>query len=522
MEQKNSRTTAPAAPVAGSRRARAIKAKKVTFQPQAWAGQRGRISDLSKQKGFGFQSTLSAEDRWRFGELDSNTFDKISVVELADLLVDLSPELSREASNVLRIANSGYELKAYHYDGRREHRQGKQVLDAFIEQLTNRYGSADTIFNQLFFSVFLRGAYLLELVLDKTGRRPVDLCAADPKIVSFKEMEDAERGYYWQMGQHNATGEFKPITAETVSYVAFDPFPGKPEGRSAIQASLFVAVALLRTLRDLSRVIAQQGYPRLDIEVNLQLLAETLPEGEELDVTTLQEWSNAIIKEVAIAYSKLEPDDAYIHTNVVKVNRPVGAIDTAGLGSIDSLMRVLERLAIRALRTMPLLMASDSSTSEGNSARQWEIYVRGISNLQHLVENGLSRAFSLALQAQGIAAKAVFRFAPVRATEEYRDAMTLQIKLDAYGKAYYLGLITLDEVAQAVFGKNAARELPIDLEKALAQAVQRPEETVSGEETQTQERTQGLSDDLARLRDQVNRLVVLYELDRDGQRTQPA
>lgn len=517
-EQRNSRRRTPATSTGQPRKR---KAKKTEFRPQAWAGRRGRISDTSKQKGFGFSSSLQAEDRWRIGELDANTFDKITVTELADLLVDLSPELSREASNVLRIANSGWELKAYHFDGRREHRQGKQVLDAFNELLISRYGAVDTVFNQLFFSVFLRGAYLLELVLNKAGRLPVDLCADDPRIVAFKELEDEDRGHYWQLGQYSTTGEFKPITVETVSYVAFDPFPGRPEGRSAIQASLFIAVTLMRTLRDLSRVIAQQGYPRLDIEVNLQQLADTLPEGEELDVDTLQAWSNAIITEVERVYSQLEPDDAYVHTNVVKINRPIGAIDTAGLGSIDSLMRVLERLAIRALRTMPLLMASDASTSEGNSARQWEIYVRGISNLQHLVENGLSRAYTLALQAQGIAAKAVFRFAPVRATEEYRDALTLEVKISAYSKAYYLGLITLDEVAQAIFGKNAARELPIDLEKALAQAAQRPEETVSGEETQTQERAV-LLDDFMRLRGQVNRLVVLYERERDGQRGQPA
>ena len=493
--------------------------RKPKVQASAWAGTRGRVKTAS---GFVFPlSTWDAEQRWRVEELDVNTFDKIPIHDLADLLVDLSPEISREASNVLRIANSGWELTAVSYDGRRVHRQGQTALNAFLDLLTTLYGAPDTVFNQYFFSLFLRGAFVAEMVLDRSGRKPIDLIAIDPALMTFRREEDVDRGAYWQLGQM-LEGGFSPVTASTVSYVAFDPFPGLPEGRSAAKSALFVCVSLMRTLRDLSRVIAQQGYPRMDIEVNLKELAETLPEADELDAEALQEWADALIAEVRNVYSTLEPDDAYIHTNAVSLNRPVGTVDAGSLGAIDSIMRVLERMAIRALRTMPLLMASDEMTSEGNSARQWEIYVKGILTLQHLAENSLSRLFSLALQAQGIPAKAVFRFAKVRATEEYRDALTLQVKLDVLMKAYFSGLLTLDEVAQELFGKNAARDEPINL--ALAQTGAPPsssQETLEGEETQTQERSRGV-EEVSRLYASMRRLVDLYERnDNNTARLQP-
>lgn len=490
---------------------------KVQVRPGAWAGRRVRVTVRPGLRLGGamplYGGGSTAEYRWRDGGLDVNTFDKISLTELATLMVDLSPEISREANNILRIANSGWELTAVYPDGRRAHRAGQAALNAFLERLNTLYGSADTLFNQLFLSIFIRGAISAELVLSKDGRSPVDLIVIDPILFKFQTADDPDRGEYWQLGQIDASGTFRPMKAPTVLYAAFDPLPGLPEGRSGVQPALFVCLTLMRTLRDLSRVIAQQGYPRLDIEVSLKELADTLPEEAALDAEVLQEWADAIIAQVQKVYSSLEPDDAYVHSNAVKLNRPVGTVDTQSLGAIDSLMRVLERQAIRALRTMPLLMSSNESVTEAHANRQWEVYALLMQAIQHLVENGVSRLLSLMLQAQGIPARALLRFAPVRATEEYRDALTMQVLIDVYSRAYYLGLVTLDEAAQAIFQHNAAREEPIQPAPA-AQAAEQPApgQTVDGEETQALERRRAeLMEEVARLHDSMNRLMFLYE-----------
>lgn len=490
---------------------------KLKVVPGAWAGKRIRVAvgtGLSSVPGAPIYGSMAAEYRWRDGNLDVGALDKVGLTELVTLMADLSPEISREANNILRFANSGWELRAVSGDGRRSHRAGQAALNAFIDQLATLYGSADTIFNQLFLSVFLRGALSAELVLNKAGRAGIDLAVIDPALFDFRREKDKDRGEFWQLGQWETNGTFKPLKVPTVLYAAFDPLPGQPKGRSAVQPALFVCITLMRTLRDLSRVIAQQGYPRLDIVVDLKELADTLPEEAALDAEVLQAWADAIIKEVQKVYGALEPDDAYVHSNAVKINRPIGTIEAQSLGAIDSLMRVLERQAIRALRTMPLLMASNESVSEAHANRQWEAYARGISAVQHLVENAGSRLLSLLLQAQGIPAKALLRFAPLRATEEYRDALTMQVLIDVYSRAYYLGLVTLDEAAQAIFQHNAAREEPIQLVPAAPQAAEQPAagQTVDGEETQALARRRAeLLEEIGRLYNNTNRLVTLYE-----------
>ena len=258
---------------------------KFKILPGAWAGRRIRVAvgPGVTMPGVPLYNYGSAEYRWRDGDLDTATLSKVSLPELSALMIDLSPEISREANNILRIANSGWELNAVSGDGRRSHRAGQNVLNAFLDRLNNLYGSADTIFNQLFLSVFLRGAIAAELVLGKDGRTPVDLVVIDPILFKFQTELDADRGEYWQLGQINRSGAFVPIRVPTVLYSAFDPLPGRPEGRSAVQSALFVCLTLMRTLRDLSRVIAQQGYPRLDIEVDLK----ELQAGQTLHVSQL-------------------------------------------------------------------------------------------------------------------------------------------------------------------------------------------------------------------------------------------
>jgi len=159
-------------------------------------------------------------------------------------------------------------------------------------------------------------------------------------------------------------------------------------------------------------------------------------------------------------YGRLEPDDAYVHTDVVKVNRPVGAVDASSLGAVDSLIRAVERMAIRGLKTMPLLMGSNEAVSETHANRQWEIHVAGIKAVQHLAEQMIERLLTLALQMQGLRAVVTFRFAELRASEEFRDAQTAAAIIENAKQKYLAGWISQDEAALEVVGHAPDRPTP--------------------------------------------------------------
>ena len=362
-----------------------------------------------------------AENDWRDRDLDSLTLSRMSTADLLKLLVDLSPDISRAFWDLLRMANPGLECRALRPDGNPDER-ATATLDGFFDTLRELYGSADVVLNRLFAGCFLRGAFFAELILDDAGRTPLDLATPDPRWVRFRRFVDPQRGETWQPYQQQGSQPV-PLDSPTVRYVPLDPLPGSPYGRSmAAPGPVPTAIFALGLLHDLRRVVAQQGWPRIDLTIKLEELMKAMPETKSGDPTELRAWVSSIVSTVQDEYNRLEPDDAYVHTDVVEVGAPKGAVDSKSLGAVDGIMHALERQIIRALKTMPLLFGVNEGASETHANRQWEVHVAGIKSLQHLCESLLEHLLTVALQAQGIQANVEFRFSELRAAELLRDA----------------------------------------------------------------------------------------------------
>ncbi len=448
----------PASPPPSSRQVRQL------------AGGRASIDKSGEYFG-GFYAIEPPPDhdmQWRIQDLDTKALNAISPAKLLSLMVDLSPEVSGGLWNFLRLCNPGFELQTLkpgsgpsEADGDVEDARAKTALAAFIDTLDDEYGSFDVIINRLFLGVFLRGAFMAELVLDADGRAPVDLATPDPASARFRKVADPVRRFRWQLGQWQS-GRFVELDRETVRYVPVDPLPGSPYGRPLVSPALFTSLFLLGILHDLRRVVSQQGYPRIDIAIVLERLQAMMPADIESDPDKMREWVTAIVDEIQDVYASLEPDDAYVHLDVAEVNRPVGTVDAQSLGAIDSLIRALERMAARGLKMMPLLMGIHDATTETNANRQWEIQMAGIKALQHLCETMLERLFRLALEAQGIQADVVFRFAEVRAAELLRDAQVEQLRITNASEKYRAGWISQDEASEEITGHPADAAEPRD------------------------------------------------------------
>jgi hypothetical protein len=170
---------------------------------------------------------------------------------------------------------------------------------------------------------------------------------------------------------------------------------------------------------------------------------------------------NKAVSEVEEAFKQLQPDDAYVTTDVVEVKQPVGTVDSRSLGAVEGITRTLERLSIRALKTMPLLMGVNESTTETHAAFQYEVHSASIRSLQHPAETMLGRQFSLGLQAQGIPAVVTVRFAEMRAAKELRDAQVAEKKIANAARKRDEGWITQDQASEEVAGQKAVSDTPI-------------------------------------------------------------
>lgn len=394
------------------------------------------------------------DDAWRTLQVDRKLLEHLSPTRLLEILADLSPEVSRALWDFLRLCNPGWEATAYRIGSEKtQHVQAQAAVQEFLDTLDDHYGSVDVLFGRLFMGGFLRGALFAELVLDKNGRAPVDIATPDPVTVRFRRVNDPVRGPIWQPGQWQ-NGQFVAFDRPTVRYTPIDPFPGNPYGRPLAAPALFTSLFLLGMLHDIRRVVQQQGYPRLDISLDTDKLA-TILEQYAGDAEAYQAALQKIVDQVSAAYSQLEPDDTYIHTDVVTVNRPVGAVDSHSLGAIDGLIAALERMATRALKSMPIMMGLSESNTETQANRQYEVYAAGIKSIQHYTETLLERLLTLALEAQGLQARVEFRFAEIRAAEALRDAQTETMQIANATAKYMAGWISQDQASEEITGEPA-------------------------------------------------------------------
>lgn len=406
----------------------------------------------------GIITPLAPATHWQASDLTRLTErGHTNPAELLKLMADISPEISRGLWDFLRLMNPGWTATVLRPGGAPAPRAAQDALSQFLKVLDERHGSIDIVIGRILMGGWLRGAFAAELVLDAAGRTPLDLATPDPALLQFRQVADTDMGMRWQLGQQQGTA-WVALDVPTVRYLPVDPFPGSPYGRSLAHPAIFPALFLIGMLHDLRRVVRQQGYPRMDIEVAIDQLLKTMPDEYRDDPDAMQTWIGSAIAQVQAFYADLEPDDAYVHLDAVKVNGATGTLG-AGTGSIqaaDGLIRSLERMVTRALKSMPLMMGIAENVSETLANRQWEIHAAGIKALQHLAERLLESLLTLALQAQGIQGRVQFRFAELRAAEMLRDAQTLALNLQNAGTAYDRGYISQDEAAHLALGREKA------------------------------------------------------------------
>lgn len=442
--------------------------KAIAVLAKALAG--GRITTAFPNQfipAVGFQvPPASPEAQWQYLNLDEGRISDYPPYRLLELLADLSPDISRSVYDTLRMISGDWSIACYQprvpgapqAAGSIPDEIAQAAIATFLDRLTDRHGSVDVVIGRLFLNALFRGAFFSELVLDET-RTPIDLVMPDPISVRFDIVKDPLVGARWRMGQLQA-GKFVPIDRPTVRYLPIDPLPDSPYGRSPLAPSLFPALFLLSMMHDIRRVIAQQGYPRLDIEIDYDAMLAAMPPELSGSVEEMGIWAQKHIDDVTAVYTKLPPDAAYIHASTIKINRPVGTADASSLGGIGNVITALERMLVRALKTMPLIMGMSDGVSEANANRQWEIQLTGLRKLQNYAETMLERQLSLALRAQGIQAIVELVFRENRKAEEQRDEQVAQMRGANARFFYESGWISQDEAAQMAVGHKADQAKP--------------------------------------------------------------
>ena len=385
-------------------------------------------------------------ETWEFQELDTDNLHQYSIDQLLDIMVSVSPEVNVSLWHVNRFVNPYFWFEFENPDDP----ASLEAMDRLMGIFTNYYGGFDTLVSQSVAGLFTRGGCFEELVfapMQGGMMEPVDLLVRDPYWVRFQKIDDPVRGRVWHYGQW-IDGTFTSFQEDpTILYLPIDPYPGPMYGRSLMGSSIFCVVYLIALMRDVRRVIANQGYPRLDVSVDLEMLRPIYEDLKLAEDSTpdFPAWAMMQLENIQELYNKLKPHQAFIHTSDIQVNPHVGTLNSQGLGMLDGIIRIIERMLVRGLKTVPLLHGSNESLAESQADAQWVIYAESIRSLQRTISQMRSQLFTYALQMQGIMNKVTLHFGSVNEMQAKRRAETRQLEIQNIILQMDAGLITMDE-----------------------------------------------------------------------------
>ena len=344
-----------------------------------------------------------------------------SAQQLLALLPDISPDVGLAVWNMLRLGSSGFNYTVKDAEGQDDHK-GKSLLDNLVQRINLMQGGLEALIIQWVLSGFLQGAVAGEAALTEGLDDIDDFYAVDPAAIRFNR-DDNMRLVAWHYPPVAKTGS--PATPvqlnpETFWYIPIDPWIDDPYGRPPAAPVLQEVWFDIALISDLRKVVHNQGWPRIDIRVLEEALIANAPPALKNDPGELREWLNDRLTDVQKAYNDLRPDDSFVHFDSVEINQAAG---TSGkVIDAEAVMRSIERRMIKALKQLPILMASNEGTTETHGTVQWQIFVAGLRSLQKPVEFILSRMFSLALRVQGYQGRVECWFEPIRTTDRLIDA----------------------------------------------------------------------------------------------------
>ena len=386
-------------------------------------------SDLAPSVGY-MQRPSQSWDAWQYKLLDEDKLHEFTFEQLMEIVLSISPDADMALWNLNLFVNP---YCWFEYE--REDARSRAVVQEMLDRLVTYWGGFDVLVAQMVASLFLFGGVLTELVLSRNGQKPAFIIVQDPSTVRFQKEYDAFTGAnVWSYGQFQ-NGKFYSMREDpTILYLGLHPLPGAPLGRPMIGSALSIILHIIGFIRDLRRVIANQGYPRLDISMDLQMMRNLHAQlkAENPETSNFGEWAEAQKQNIMALYAALKPHQAFVHSDDVNVNPHPGALNSQSMGMLESIMDVLQRQAANGLKSNSLMQNFSSASNWGDhqSTTKWEVYTEGVGSLQETISYVASSHFNYGLRVEGVDNRVMCHFGEVNESQAKRRAETRKIEIE--------------------------------------------------------------------------------------------
>ncbi|KAA8782521.1 hypothetical protein EC604_01490 [Paenibacillus amylolyticus] len=431
--------------------------------------------------------------------IDLTKLQNHTAEELLEILISVHPDISHALYNFLRMGDTALSFTAKKQSGS-DDKSGQKALDSIKNMLDSPLPSPgylhgrsldklDTIQRMM---IMVRGACAGEVVLNDRCNDVIDIIPVDPATIWFRRENGTDRLVPWQYVKNPRPrsgeewfGQYKKIDTPTFIYEEFDPMVDDPYGRTPILPVLQAVFFHLQVLQDLKAVVHNQGYPRLDISVVEEILLKNMPNQYKNNPEGQQRWLTERMTELMGHFNSLNPDDAMIHWDSVKVEYLKGG-NSGPMIDIKKLIDIIDTQMATGLKTLLTLLSRHQGSTETYSSVDTQIYIKSVESARNVTKRFWKRAFSMAARVRGVQTLVEADYAPIDLRSEMERERDLRAKLNNYVLAEKERYITSKEAATEArwimgLDPNIPLELVAELENKRSVAQTQPPVTPQNE-----------------------------------------
>lgn len=356
----------------------------------------------------------------RAHQVDFSDLKTYSAAELLEILISTHPDISDAVWQFLRMADTAYTYTVKRSSGKPD-TAGQRALEEAVVALESPGlsagfqdgGGLGSKHLQALLTVLVRAAVCLEVEPTPNLRGIQDIHVLDPTEIEFRKDPDG-RLVPWQRvktpprniptAQRSLwQGNYKRLDSPTIIWEALDPFPGDPYGREPLLPVLQVVFFEIQVLQDLQAVVHNQGYPRLEVEVAMDVVLkriQTFFPHLMNDPKKLQAYLDNELTDLAKYFGSLEPDDTLLHWDNSKA-KAVGVEGKGPMIDVKKLIEIIEARIATGCKTFLTLLSRHTGTAEGQRTTDALLYQKGIAGIHKVAARGWGRALTVALNLLG-------------------------------------------------------------------------------------------------------------------------
>ena len=350
----------------------------------------------------GREQKLSRSDR-RLATTDILSLRARTTRQLVRELVQATPDVSAAVNAYIRlIVTKEYRAIARNQDGT-PNAQATQSLQVLLTRFDNMAGYADgfsgvgsihAVAESLVREMRIEGSCALELVLDRS-RLPERLQPVSTSQITF--IDDGRTKYPRPVQE--VAGEEIDLDYPTFLYEALDQDLLSAYSDSPMESAIQATMQDAEFTNDVRRVIKKALHPRLTAIIDSDAFVKSLPVEISGDAQKLTEFKNQVVAQVQAELSGLEPDDALVAFDTIK-------LDLMGRGN-ESLGREYETLQsitdskVASGTKAPGSVLGHAKGSQNIASTESMLFVKYCQGVQVRINSILGRALTLAVRLLG-------------------------------------------------------------------------------------------------------------------------